>query len=71
MTTIAPMRTIETQAPEVNLVTPATTNTMPVITAPMALKARLRRQRGWSRWCRQCMIMPVWDRVNARNTPTA
>ena len=46
-------------------------DTMPDSTAPVALKARLRRQCGWPRWRRRCMIMPAWDRVNARKTPTA
>jgi hypothetical protein len=44
---------------------------MPDSTAPVAFKTGLRRQRGWSRWCRQCTTMPVWDKVKARNTPTA
>ena len=68
---ISPMRKMATQAPAVNLVMPAMTNTMPDSTAPVALKTRLRRQCGSSRWRRQCTTMPVWDRVKARNTPTA
>ena len=71
VTVIAPIRTMATQAPAVNLVTPSMTNTMPDSTAPVALKTRLRRRCGWSRWRRQCMIIPACDRVNARNTPTA
>jgi hypothetical protein len=68
---ISAIRTMATQAPAVNFVTPAMMNTMPDSTAPVALKTRLFRQCGWSRCRRQCATMPAWAKVKARNTPTA
>ena len=55
------MRTMATQAPAVNLVTPSMTNTMPDSTAPVALKAWLRRQCGWV-----AVAPPVHDHAGLR-----
>ncbi len=65
-----PTASRETQAPAVNFVIPAVMNTIAESTPPVALKARLRRQWG-SRRRHQCTTIPAWDRVKARNTPTA
>ena len=65
-----PTASSETHAPERNFVIPAVMNTIAESTAPVALKAMLRRQLR-SRRRHQCTTIPLWDRVNARNTPTA
>jgi hypothetical protein len=46
----SPMVRIDTQAPAVNLVTPAVMKTMADMSAPVPLKYLLRRQWGSSRW---------------------
>ena len=64
------MTTTGIHAPIRNFETMTTTSTTNVAIAPTALTARPTRHRG-SRSCQCRTTIPLWDRVNPVNTPTA